>query len=393
METPIKLVGRNTAEENRQTLKECLWSSQDEVALKESMQTKFSVDVTDAKAFPVMERGFFSKARKQLIEADSASSFTQVLRAGVQSIVNSMYQSVPTTFEEWAQTVQSSKDTELYAPLHGIKFPKEVGRQEKYPEVRAAGLDIKLKNKKYGTMYPVEKELLEDDQTGQFQKQVGLLGEYAKQVLEVLCYGKLASVSNMQYDDLEIPTTETKPSDESVYPWSVALVGGGKTRPASFGALNQANIQAGYIALMNQLNLLGLKMSADGNRILISPHYRFDMSILLNSAYYPSGAAAAGSTGGAFAINPIKGLADLTVSRFMFDQNGSVNADSKAWYLIDSSKPWFIAQVREAAVVEQEDPRSGESFDRDIVRFKVRTRANCDHIDPRFAWQGSDGSI
>lgn len=81
------------------------------------------------------------------------------------------------------------------------------------------------------------------------------------------------------------------------------------------------------------------------------------------------------------------------MSRFVFDNSGSVNNDSKAWYLLDSKVPAFIVQVREAAVVELENPASGMSFDRDVVRFKVRTRANADFIDPRFFWQGSDGSV
>lgn len=393
-DTPTKLFGRNTAEQNRKVLESRLWKSTDEKEMVEDMKKKFGVDIRDSKAFPIMESSFsWKKVRQQLREADSAGSFSQVLRAGVQAIVNSMYQTVPTTFEEWTHTMPSSKDTELYAPLHGIKFPREVGRQEKYPEVRAAGLDIKLTNRKYGTMYPIERELLEDDQTGQFSKQAGILGEYAKQVLEVLCYAKLASVASMKYDDLSVPVSETKPSDEATYPWSTALVGGGKTRPAAYGALSQANIQSGFIALMNQLNLLGLKMSVQPDRLLISPRYNFDLAVLLHSSYYPSGAAAAGNVGGAFAINPIQGIADKTVSRFMFDNTGSVNADSKAWYLVDSKKPWFVCQVREAAVVEQENPASGLSFDSDVIRFKVRIRANADHIDPRFAWQGSDGSV
>lgn len=390
-----KLNFKNTKEQNKEVLKECVATGDTFTSLKESLQHRLGMDITDEKQFPVMDRKFsWKKVEKKLMrEADSASTFTQVLRAGIQTVVNSAYETVPTTFEDWCHVVQSTKDTELYAPLQGIGFPREVGKQEIYPEYGAAGLDIKLQNKKYGEIFALEKELLDDDQTGQFQKQASLIGQYLKLVLEVLAYGKLASVSGMQYADMKVPVSETKPATESAYPWSTALVGGGKTKPASFGALTQANIQAGFIALLNQLNLLGLKMQVQPNRILISPHYNFDLAVLLHSAYYPSGAATAGAVGGAFAINPMQGIADKTVSRFMFDQNGSVSADSKAWYLVDDSKPWFVVQVREAAAVVQENPQSGQSFDRDIMRFKGLTRCNADFIDPRFAWQGSDGSV
>lgn len=388
----IKLGFRNSAEENRKVLKDCTWASEDERALRESVKRAIGVDVTDPTQFPVHERSFnWKKAKQKLVEADSVSTFTQVLRAGVQSIVNSMYETVPTTFENWTHTVQSNKMEELYAPLQGVGFPGLIGETEVYPEVGAAGLDIKLRNRKYGTLFSVTKELLEDDQTGQFQKQSGLLGQYAKQVLEVLAYGKLASVSGMSYGGLPIPVSETKPSDEATYPWSTALQGGGATRPASYGILNQGNIQAGFVALMNQKNLLGLKMNVQPDKILCGPTQTFDLSVLLHSAYYPTGATA-GSTGGAFSINPLEGIAEKVVSRFMFDNSGAVTGSSKAWYLVDSKVPFFVVQVREAAVVEVENPQSGQSFDRDVIRFKMRMRGNADFIDPRYAWQGNDGS-
>lgn len=397
-ETVNKLRVRNSAEQNRKLVNDWAWANPEAKQLRESFQKKFGKDMRDSKEFPVTESNFSWKKLAEkfgtsIKEADSGSSFGQMLRAGVQSIVNSMYETVDTSFEDWVHVVQSSRDTELYAPLHGIGFLREIGKQEKYPEVRAAGLDIKLKNRKYGTHYSVEKELLEDDQTGQFQKQVGLMGEYAKLALEVICMAKLASVSGAQYAELAVPTSETKPSDESTYPFSTAMVGGGKNRPASFGVISQAGIQEGFIGLMNQKNKLGLKMMVRPSRIIVGPTHQFDLAVLLNSAYYPSvPSAAAGAVGANFAVNPIKGIANATISRFMFKNDGTVDGTSKAWYLVDDNVPWFVMQIRQSAEVSQENPNAGESFDRDIMRFKVSLRANADHIDPRFAWQGNDGS-
>jgi hypothetical protein len=265
-----------------------------------------------------------------------------------------------------------------------------------YPEVHAAGLDLKLRVNKYGSMYSVEKELLEDDQTGQFQMQTGMLGEHLALLTEVLCYGKLQSVANMSYGGYDVPVSETQPSYEANYPWTTSaapLRGGAFNRPVAYGALTQGNIQTGMTQLRQQKNLLGLLMPVRPNRILISPHYMFDLAVLLNSAYYPSGAAAAGVTGGAFAINPIKGIADASISDFMPDQNGVFGNSSKAWFLVDGKKPWFQLLVKSPVSVEQENPQSGQSFERDIRRFKCNTRMNADFIDPRFAWKGSDGSV
>jgi len=388
-----KIGFKNTVEENRAIMSEKLWASEDEQALIESMKRTFGVDPRDSKAFPVLERSFsWKKTKQKLAEADQMGAFPAVLRAGVQTIVNSAYETVATTFEQWTHTVNSNRQEELYAPLQGVGFLSQIGENEIYPEVGAAGLDIKLRNRKYGTLFSVSKELLEDDQTGQFQKQSALLGQYAKQVLEVLCYGKLASVSNMKYVNMSVPKSETQPDDEASYPWSTSMVGGGSNRPASYGALNQANIQSAFIALMNQKNKLGLKMSVQPDAIIASPYAKYDLSVLLHSAYYPTGATA-GATGGAFSINPIEGIANPIISRFVFDNTGSVNNNSKAWYLLDSKAPAFVAQIREAAVVELENPASGMSFDRDVIRFKVRIRGNADFIDPRFFYIGNDGSV
>src|ERR1700690_1290442 len=186
----VKLTRRNSREENEKTLRECVKENESYVKLQESLKRKIGLDITDEKSFPVLDKRFsWKKAEEKLQEADAASSHPELLRAGVQTIINAAYETVETTFEDWAHVIQSSKDTELYAPLQGIQFPREVGRQETYPETPSAGLDIKLVNRKYGQIFSVEKELLEDDQTGQMQKQVSLIGEYLKLVLEVLVYG------------------------------------------------------------------------------------------------------------------------------------------------------------------------------------------------------------
>lgn len=395
---------------NVKKIRENLWEGKEIKSFRENFQKKHGFDFADKEAFPVGDdRWSWTKVANKLghasvesclREADSATSFTQVLRAGIQQLVNNSYETVETTFESWTSTVNSKMDTELYAPLHGISFMREVGKQELYSESYAAGLNIKLVNRKYGEIFAVERELLEDDQTGQFAKQSGLLGEYAKLCWEVIAYAKLAGVFTggvkAQYAGLVIPNTETKPDNESNYPYaqsSAPFQGGGYNRPSSYTILDQTGIQNGFIAMMNQRNLLGLIMNVNPRRIICGPKQRFSAAVLLNSSFYPSVPGAAGTTGATFAINPIESIAALTVSRFVFKNTGVIDGSSMAWYLIDDSKPCFVMQIREGASVIQENPTSGESFNRDIVRFRLTQRGNGDWIDPRFCWQGNDGSV
>jgi hypothetical protein len=385
---------------NRAVLHEAIYNRNKEIMqLRENLKRRFNIDVWDKNQFKAHESGFnWTKLQEKLAlrEADSASTFAQFLRAGVQNIAANAYETVSTSFEDWVTTVNSGKAEELFAPNHGVSFPREIGPNMKYPQVGSAALDLKLKNRKFGSIYALEMELLEDDTTGSFQRQSAMLGEYLKVLTEILCYGKLAGdITNLQYIDYVIPKSETKPSDETNYPWAAAsapFIGGGYNRPASYVALTKAAAQAARITGMEQKNLQGIRMQVDYDRFLIGPYWEWDLAILLHSAYYPAGAETAGVTGGAFAENPMKGMADVSVTRFMPNHLGAWEG-SKAWYLVDSKKPFFIHQVREAVTTIQESPNAGASFESDVIRFKARSRMNADYIDPRFAYRGNDGSV
>lgn len=395
---------KNSLREANQKITEKICKNSDELKLNaQSLKARWGVDVLSEKDFPVASGSFSWKKLMEKIathpkfrEADTASVFTQFLRAGVNVLATNAYISADDTYSDWVRVVNSKRAFELYAPFQGVGFPRQVGPVEVFPEVRAAALDLQLANYKFGSIYSVQKELLDDDQTGQFQQGAGQLGTYLKGLTEVWVYGKLASVASMQYADLTIPTSETKPSDEANYPYTLAsapFVGGGYNRPTSFTIVTKAALQAGFVALRNQKNLQGLKMGLNPNRLICGENSRFDSATLLNSTFYPVGSGSAGATGNSFALNPIKGLYDMTVSRFVAKNDGTFNGDSYAWYLTDDKFPGFVLQLREGPAVMQEAVNAGESFNRDIYRFRGSVRLNADFLDPRGFWLGNNGSV
>lgn len=371
-------------------------------AMRESVKRRYGIDpMTDVDKFPVMKEGFSWKRfrgqlEEQLREADSETAFTQFLVAGLLQNVIGMYTLANTSYQDWVTVTPTNLKETPVAPLHGLSFPREVGEQMPYPVSKTAALSLKFTARKYGTMYEVTKELLEDDQSGAFKQQTGMLGEYLALLTEVLVYGRLGSVTGSQYAGFVPGNTETQPTNEANYPWTSSaapFVGGGFNRPVAFGVFNDANLKTAIKTLGQQKNLLGIVLPVNPNRIIVSPFYQFDVATILNSAYYPAGAQAAGVTGGAFSINPLKGIADASISKFLGSSDGSFANSSTAWYVVDDSKPWFQVVTRTPVAVEQENPLSGQSFERDIYRFKANTRITADFVDPRFAWQGSDGSV
>lgn len=365
---------------------------------REAFKKQWGVDPYDP---AMLKEGFnWGKAAEKMAsfrEAEVSTAWNQLLRAGVNNIANNAYQAYPTTFESWVTTSPSDKDTELYAPLHSVGFPSEVAQGGLFPEVSTAGLDLSIKNKKYGSLFAVTYEAQADDQTGQLVQKANLMGEYLKQLTEVLVMAKLISPSGgVTYGPLFVPVSETKPSYETNYPWTTSaapFVGGGYNRPSSFGIVNDANLKAGIQALMGQKDLLGNFMGVDPSHILVSPKRRFDIATILNSEWYPAGAQSAGVTGGAFSRNQLKGLLDPLFVRYMPKSTGAIDAQADTWVLVDASKPAFVFQMREGISVIAEAPNSGQGFERQIQRFRAHLRGNADFIDPRFMWLGNDGSV
>jgi len=391
-----KLTTRNTAEQNRKVLTSSMQKTENFKELRESVRKSCGgLDITDKTNFPVHSPNFsLGEMKKKMVrEAISGSGFPQLMRAGVQVAFNNLVeQYTGTVYNEWAHVISSDKFTELYAPLHGLSFLSERGPLQKFSEAQVAGLDLKLNNREFGEILAIDQNLLDDDQTGQLQQLVGDLAEWSELLKEVWCYGKLASLTNANYAGLSVPASETYAAPYAVS--TAPFTGGGYNRPAAFGALNQANIQSGIEALMVQKNLLGLIMNVKAQGLMIGPINRFTAAILMqstNNGSVPS--ASPGDAGGVFSINPIQSILKIVESRYMFDATtGQANGLSTAWSIVDMTKPWFVVQLRDPGSVIMENPESGESFNRKVQRHRLDIRMNADFIDPRFTWQGSDGT-
>lgn len=370
--------------------------------LNEAIKASYKVDLTDAARFPFdtksIESGKMSSfswkkfreaayevAKKRSMEANSETVFGQLLRAGVQNIANSWYELVETDHEKIGETTTSNKLIELYAPLHRGAVPRRVPRGEKFPETKVQGLDIQIENEKFGALATFERELFDDDQTGQIAQRAQDIGENMRILEDAWFFQRfLGSAGSFAGDS--IPASQTYATV-----WSTSLTGGGSNKLAAYSAFSSANVQALDILLMNQLDLNGNKMLVNPDTLLVGTKLKFAAAALLNSEWYPSTSAMkAGGTGSDTGIgqinakNVLKGLYALVVSRFYTSGTG---------YALGEAGKGIIMQRREALEVVQENPASGMAFEQDEFRMKSRARWEPDWIDPRFWAQGSDGTV
>ena len=337
----------------------------------------------------VMESCKTLEAKGQLKEAIPESMFGQLLRAGIQNIANQWYKIVPVIYPDLVQEVSSDKRQEWYAPLYRPNLPKQVSAGGEFEESGMKGVDREIVNYKFGRIEAFERELFDDDQTGQVKTRAGQMGENIKILEEIYVTGKLTGAA-FSYGPISVPasdyttTISTGASVSGVYSTSVG------NRPATFAYLGQTTLENADIALQNMVDPLGNRMMVLPNTLVVSSADKFNAAKLLQSALQPSIPGVAGSdftaqggvTGYTNTINPLQGLYTLKVDRFL---------TSKSWYLMEAKKG-LIFQRRDPLEVVQELPASGKGFSEDAYRFRTRVRFGCEWIECRFTYQGNDGT-
>lgn len=308
---------------------------------------------------------------KKLREAVAETAFPTLLRAGVQNFLFDGYEQVGVVYPDLVRTVNSDKFEELYAPLYGAELPKQVNPSQRFEGSRLAGLDKRLRNIKFGRMLEVERELVDDDQTGQIVQKASTMGERVRYVEELAVMNAIIAAS---------------------YTSEIGNVNG------SGGALTQPSLEKATIELHLMKDPLGQLIMVQPDTLLVSPSDEFNAAKLLQSALQPSvpgasgqtaNTASSGGTGWTMTMNPLQGLFALKVSRFLPSSLSTVkglDSTNGAVFLMQAKKS-LVFQDRDALEVAQEATNAGESFNRDQYRWRVRRRFNTAVIESRYIYR------
>lgn len=337
---------------------------------------------------------------REMGEATSASAFGQLMRVGAQTIANDWYLRTPVSWTEYVQEVQSGHRAEYYPPLDRSGLPKQSRPQQPYKEQAVTGEDIELINKKWMGGESFERELWEDDQTGQIRGRAQSLGEAQRIIEEIYVAGRMMGKTNYTVADFVVPASQYKTYNplgvQITTPYSTAMfstaAGVAGNRPSSFAQLTSITFKQGMSALMNAVDQRGIKVLVRPDHLVVSTQDAINVKTLVESDYWPavqglatqtSSTATSGGLAGAFAKNVFKGLVSFSVNYFFQDW---------AWVLMQKKRgPVF--QRRSPMEVIQEDPNAGASFDLDSVRWRSRARWEFDFVNARFCWLGNDGTV
>jgi len=167
----LKTLNERGLAERREQIKE-RYRVDPEVILEQMTDPRFS-----AKRW---EQRYVREALRttRLSEAQSSAAFSQVLRYGITKLAGEGYELEPSTFEnDIAEVVPSKGFENYYAPFHRPQRGGPVNRGQSYPAVKMGALDVTIRNYKFGSLLEIERELIDDDQTGQVVQQGSLIGE------------------------------------------------------------------------------------------------------------------------------------------------------------------------------------------------------------------------
>jgi hypothetical protein len=341
------------------------------------------------------------ESSRKLREANPETALAFLLRKGVQTLANDWYISVAREWQDYALSVSSNAVAEWYAPLYGSTVAGRIPRGERFPEGRILGEDSVLVNYKFGLTESFDRELFDDDMTGQIRQRAARLGQ--GMAITENAYAALRFIgAAASYSNLVVPVSNYTTIDVNgapvVGPWSSILHGSYGNRPSAYGALTLTLLKRAWSDLLNAKDPNNNKIIVNPNVLLHSSMDALHAPMLVSPPagvpYYPApigasgqtaSTAAAGFPGGVFGSNPFMGLGIKPVlARFLPDW---------AWSLGEKGKG-FIFQERDPLEVIQESPTAGAAFEVDAYRFRSRRRFESDWIGggSRFWWLGNDGT-
>jgi hypothetical protein len=308
----------------------------------------------------------------ELTEANVESSYGYLLRGAIQEFANDAYQDHPVIYPELVQPVDSTKLTEIYGGMYRSSLPERTEAGEEAKESNFKGFEREIRNFKVSRVEKFERELFDDDQTGQVRRRAGMMGEGYRTYEEIYVLRRLLGNTDSE-EGVDVPASTY--NGGTVFSTTIG------NRPSAFARLSQSKLEAAHVALRSIKDPMGRKFVVIPRVLIVSPEDELEAIRILGSATMANDTAAAGSV--ALRVNPLYGKYTPMSSPFV---------PQYAW-AVGEPKKGFVFQRRDPIEITQENPSGGQSWRQEVYAYKVRSRWEADWVEPRFLYLGNDGSV
>jgi len=290
------------------------------------------------------------------------SDIPRLLTAGLKTQFFQTFGAVPTTYDRLATVINSDKDTEQYAWLGALPGVREFLDERQEQDI--APYDYAIKNRTWESTISIDRTALEDDLYGQITLRIKEMAQAARQHLDILTFGLLATGFTAKcYDGAAFFGSHTQ--------------GGLAQSNKGTDALSSASLQAAITAMMRFQDDQGKPAGVMPDTLIVSPENWWEAWTLLNSAYFPDPVTAASQQIGA---NPLKGMLLPIASPYL--------PSAGDWFVCDSKRTVraIVLQLRKQFEFEALDGGTENSFLRDKYLYGVRARYNVGFGDWRAAY-------
>jgi phage major head subunit gpT-like protein len=325
-------------------------------------------------------------ARRGLLrEAVSETSFAALLRLGVENIIMKAWEVPETVWDQVIMNVPSTGAYGVYGSTFRQTFPQEVPAGGEFPSTKFLPDEKILRNKKFGAILPINRELFEDDQTGEINTKSSEMGEQMQQLKEIWFAG-MVQAKAFTFGNVSVPAPVYKDVSTAGATLTSVYTTALGNRPATFTALTAQAFKTARTALLTMKDPLGNIVGGLPDTLLVSPDMEYVANLLMNSSWTPTNVGSTGTPTFPTDSNPIKGMARVKVCVYL---------PENFWALGRAKKRSLIMQTRTPLEVIQEDPASGKSFEEDQYRFRVRERWAMGWVlgGARHWYLGNDGTI
>lgn len=295
----------------------------------------------------------------------STANFPDLLRQGMIFDAFTGYAETPVTYPQFARVVDSSKQQEEYLKDAALGLMPVVKEGEAYPEAAVeTGDSVTIKNYKRGYIISVTEEMQKFDQVGKVRDLAELQGRSARLTEEMAVMDVLTTTTNYTR------TSTAGDNDET------AVGSGANQQTLTFSP-------TGLITAFNVLQTMkdrktGVKLGVRPNVLIVSPKLRWAAMQLIKSkmAVRAYGAAETYGTG---EENQFFDIVDTVIVSPYF-------GNGYEWALLERGRAITFQRVEPFTILRERADGGGESFTRDLIRYRAKTWFGVGMRDDRFAF-------
>lgn len=298
----------------------------------------------------------------------ATSNFPDLLRQGVKFDVFSAYGEPAVSYPTWTNVVSSNKQQEEYLRDSGIGMLPVVNEGEPYPEA-ATNLDggTIIKNYKRGFVLPVTEEMQMFDQLGKVRDMAQQMGRAARLTEEQAAFDVLTTTANYTRN------STTDDNDE-----------GANQQTLTFTA-DALNVAFNCLRTMKDRKT-GQYLGVNPDTLIVTPlMYVYVAQLLRSAELQRAHGATSAEVVGTGTVNPFFNVVrNIIVSPYL--------GSEYEWALLESKRAIQFQRVKPIEVLrEAMNAATGQYFERDVIRFRIRTWFGVGMKDDRYAFY-SDSS-